>query len=196
MRKLAVIESGLVVNVIKAPEPKTEAEITDALQRRQSAMMQVKNDDETAFYSEAQISEFLASYEAELRHDPFADYPLAGSAGIGWTYDAETGEFSEPEHVEAFADLTRKQFEFLLALTGFGDVWDALAEGAKASGDMLGYAQLKAERMGNTFRHDVTLATVAKFRPVAEQIAPEVDLSDQAITTAWEQALKFKGVGA
>ena len=195
MRKLAQIENGIVVNVIVAPGLLSEEEITDRLQKRQAALMQVKNEDETAYYSEVQITQFLADLEAELRADPWADLPEAGAAGIGWAYDAATGEFTPPEPVERFADLSRRQFEFMLALTGFGDVWNALAEGAKAAGDMVTYASLVAERAGSKFRHDVTLATVAKFRAAAAQIAPDTDLSDEAISASWKLAEKFKGAG-
>lgn len=89
--------------------------------------------------------------------------------------------------------LTRPQFAFLLALTGFDDVWDALGAGAKAAGDMVAYATLKAERDRSAFRLDRTLGIVAQFRATAAQIAPDVDLSEAAIRAAWDQAEAFKG---
>lgn len=193
MRRLAQIEGGKVVNVFKAQDLLTETQITGALQLRQGELMQAKDADENPLYDAATIDTMLADYEAELRLDPFADHPEAGAAGIGWDYDADTG-FSEPVAVEAYADLTKRQFEFLLALTGFDAVWDALAAAAKAANDVTTYAGLIAERAGSRFRHDVTLITVGAFRDQAALIAPEVDLSDAAINTAWKQAEQFQGV--
>lgn len=190
MRTFAEIENGVVVNTFTAPETLTETEINDRLQKRQAALMQVKNDDETPYYSDVEITSDLDALEAELRADPWADYvAIKNGAGIGWTYDAQTDAFTAPERVERFADLSRRQFEFLLALTGFGEVWDAIADSARAQGDMATYAALKAERSGNKFRHDVTLATVATFR--AGHTVP----TDEEINTAWKQAEDFKGIG-
>ena len=195
MRRLAQIENGVVTNVIAAPALKSETEITDALQQRQAALMQVKNDDETPYYSGDQIAAALASYEVELRADPFADLPDAGAAQIGDAYDAATGVFTRPDPVETYADLSKRKFEFMLALTGFGEVWDQLAAAAKSAGDVSTYAGLIAERSGANFRHDVTLITVGAFRDQAAAIAPGVDLSDAAINAAWKQAEQFQGVG-
>lgn len=98
-----------------------------------------------------------------------------------------------PVITDADRVLTRPQFAFLLALTGFDDVWDALGAGAKAGGDMVSYATLKAERDRSAFRLDRTLGIVAQFRATAAQIAPDVDLSEAAIRAAWDQAEAFKG---
>lgn len=191
MRTFAEIENGVVVNTFTASETLTETEINDRLQKRQAALMQVKNDDETPYYSDVEITSDLDALEAELRADPWADYvAIKNGAGIGWTYDAQTRAFTAPERVERFADLSRRQFEFLLALTGFGEVWDAIADSARAQGDMETYAALKAERAGSKFRHEVTLAAAAKFRPMAP--VP----TDSEISAAWKLAEKFKGVGA
>ena len=195
MRKLAQIENGVVVNVIAAPALKTETEITDALQQRQAALMQVKNDDETPYYTSEQIADALASYEAELRADPWADYPDAGGAQIGDTYDAETGVYTRPEPVIVAADLSRRQFEYMLALTGFGDVWDALAQAAKDAGNLDTFAALSAERKAANFNQERTLAVVAQFRDQAAFLAPGIDLSDAAIKTAWAQAETYSGLG-
>lgn len=92
--------------------------------------------------------------------------------------------------------LTPPQFVFLLALTGFDDVWSSLEAGAKGAGDMVTFATLKAERARSAFRLDRTLEIVSQFRAVAAQIAPGVDLSDVAIRAAWDQAEAFKGGGA
>ena len=87
------------------------------------------------------------------------------------------------------------QFEFMLALTGFGEVWEGLEQAAKDAGDMVTFAALRAERRRRNFYLDVTLAVVGQFRRQAAQIAPRVDLSDEAITAAWEQAAEWKGLG-
>lgn len=90
--------------------------------------------------------------------------------------------------------LSPAQFEFLLALTGFGAVWDQLAQAAKSAGDLAQYAALMAERRRSRFEQERTLNVVAQFRPVVAQIAPEVDLSEQAIKAAWDQAAAWGGL--
>lgn len=92
------------------------------------------------------------------------------------------------------ARLSPPQFEFLLTLTGFGDVWDALADQAKATGDLHVYAALRAERKRSRFNLDRVLKVVAAYADAAAQIAPDVDLSETAIRTAWEQAEQFEGL--
>jgi len=128
--------------------------------------------------------------------EPLADHWIEATEGaeIGGTWDSETGfqpaTIPEPKP----ADLTRAQFEYLLALTGFGTVWDALAENAEAAGDRETFARLKAERSRSRFLLDKTLAVVAQFREAAAQIAPEVDLSDDAIQQAWDKAAGYRGI--
>ena len=90
--------------------------------------------------------------------------------------------------------LTSAQFEWLLAYTGFADLWEALEKAAKGE-DRVRYAALKAERANTEFRLKRALAVVATFRPIAAQIMPEIDLSDDAIKAAWMQAADFKGIG-
>lgn len=89
--------------------------------------------------------------------------------------------------------LTPAQFVFLLALTGFDEVWDAIEAGAKAN-DRAQYAALKAEKMSSRFQLARVLVIVDQFRSVAAQIAPDVDLSEAAIRAAWDQAEVFGGV--
>jgi len=84
-------------------------------------------------------------------------------------------------------DLTPARFAWMLAFTGLGDVWDAL-EGALKSTDRARFALVKSQRAKTTFNQAATLALVAQFRPVAAKLAPDVDLSDQAIISAWAQA--------
>ncbi len=107
--------------------------------------------------------------------------------GRGW----EEGALPAP----APAVLDPAQFEFLLALTGFGDVWDGLEQAAKDGGDMVTFAALRAERRRKSFLQARTLAVVAQFRAQAAQIAPGVDLSDDAINAAWTQAEQWGGLG-
>jgi hypothetical protein len=84
-------------------------------------------------------------------------------------------------------DLSPARFEWLLAFTGLGDAWDAL-EGWATVYDRETYAALKANRVATTFRQDKTLEMVADLRPVLDQVAPEIDLTDQAIKDAWTLA--------
>ena len=87
--------------------------------------------------------------------------------------------------------LSASQFAYLLALTGFDEVWDALEAAAKDA-DRAQYASLRAERARGSFRLSVTLGVVAKFRAMAAQIAPGVDLSEAAIRAAWGQAEAYQ----
>jgi hypothetical protein len=83
--------------------------------------------------------------------------------------------------------LSAARFEWLLAYTGLDDVWAAL-EGAVKAQDRAAYASIRAQRAKRQFHLDKTLAMVAQFRPVAAQIAPDADLSDNAIRAAWKLA--------
>lgn len=119
--------------------------------------------------------------------------PIAQRPADHWNWTGAAWEEGEMPPAEP-AVLDPAQFEFLLALTGFGDVWDGLEAAAKAAGQMPQYAALKAERKRRTFRLDRTLAVVAQFRATAAQIAPDVDLTETAIRSAWAQAAAWKGL--
>ena len=114
-------------------------------------------------------------------------------SAIGETVPADALDAAPPPPAEP-RFLTPPQFEFLLALTGFGEVWDALADAAKAQGDMATFAALRAERVRSRFLLDVVLSVVDRFRDQAAQIAPEVDLSEAAIMAAWDQAEVYGGL--
>lgn len=90
--------------------------------------------------------------------------------------------------------LSPPQFAYLLALTGFDDVWDTLEKHFKAK-DRAQYASLKAERSRSYFVLSRTLEIVATFRPMAAQIAPDTDLSEKAIRDGWAKAETFGGQG-
>ena len=92
------------------------------------------------------------------------------------------------------SDLSPTRFEFLLALTGFGEVWDAIAQQAKNSGDRSTYAALMAERKRSVFKLDRVLVVVEQFRDQAATAFPDVDLSEKAIRDAWKQAETYKGL--
>ncbi len=98
------------------------------------------------------------------------------------------------EEIEAELDpgppvLTPRQFEWLLAMTGLEDVWAAVEQGAKATDRRL-YAGLRAQRSSGAFLLNTTLTfkNEPAVAAVAASVAPEVDLSDEAITEAWMQA--------
>lgn len=102
----------------------------------------------------------------------------------------DASEIVQIEEIEIeFPDLTPKRFEWLLAYTGLGDVWDAV-EAALKNTDRESYAMVKSERRAASYRIAVTLALVGQLRPIAAQVAPGVDLSDDAIKTAWKLAVK------
>lgn len=91
--------------------------------------------------------------------------------------------------VNLHPDLTPRRFEWLLAYTGLGDVWDALELALKDT-DRAAFAKVKSERRAASYQIGVTLDLVAQFRPMAAQVAPGVDLSDDAIKAAWEMAAR------
>lgn len=81
-------------------------------------------------------------------------------------------------------DLTKPEFVKLLALNGWEDVWDGLEAALKAQ-DISLYAEIRSQREQANFRLDATLAFVAQVKPIVQQIAPEIDLSEAAIRAAW-----------
>jgi hypothetical protein len=91
--------------------------------------------------------------------------------------------------------LTPKQFRFLLAYTGFQEVWDGLELVLKDT-NRTAYAGLVAERASASFRLAETLALVNGFADQVAQIAPDVDLSEQTIRDAWAVAANHKGLSA
>lgn len=136
----------------------------------------------------------VANFDPEHIPEAFVDWVPCGGANVGWSYDGQAFTPPAPKPVtDADRVLSRPQFAFLLARTGFDDVWDALQVGAKGQGDLTTYATLKAERDRSSFRLDRTLTIVTQFRTTAAQIAPDVDLSDAAIRAAWDQAEEFQG---
>ena len=121
------------------------------------------------------------------------EVPLRPSAahewtGTEWAHNPALEPPAPPEY------LTAPQFEYLLALTGFGDVWDALAARALETGDRGLCAALKAERSRSRFELVNVLAVVEQFRDAAAQIAPDVDLSETAIRAAWQDAKAYRGL--
>lgn len=90
-------------------------------------------------------------------------------------------------YVEPVPDLRPPQFAFLLALTGLDDVWEAL-EATLKSHDRAMYAQLYAQKWQSRFVFDVTMGMIGSFAPLVAQIAPQIDLSEEAIKAAWMTA--------
>jgi len=103
----------------------------------------------------------------------------------------DVAEYVAPPEPEPnlYPDMTARRFEWLLAFTGLGDVWDALETQLKDS-DREAYADVKSQRRAVIYRFDETIRLVAVFRNIAKQLAPDVDLSDEAIQAAWVQAVK------
>jgi hypothetical protein len=89
------------------------------------------------------------------------------------------------------SDLTPRRFEYLLAYTGLDDVWDALQAELKAT-DRARFAQIKAQRSSLAFSQAKTLGLVAMFADTAKRVAPNADLSDDAIKAAWIVAEQAK----
>ena len=81
-------------------------------------------------------------------------------------------------------DLTRPEFTYLLAYTGLDDVWAAIEAAAKKGNRAL-YATLRSQAVQQNFRLSVTLDFIAQVAEIAAQVVPDVDLSEDAIRTAW-----------
>ena len=126
----------------------------------------------------------LDSDDTDMTVDNDALFAAMEAAGDVAAYVAPR----EPEP-EPYPDLTARRFEWLLAFTGLGDVWDALETQLKDS-DRAAYADVKSQRRAVIYRFDETIRLVGVFRPIAKQVAPKVDLSDEAIKAAWTQAVK------
>jgi hypothetical protein len=90
-----------------------------------------------------------------------------------------------PEPVPyAPSDLSPRRFGYLLAYTGLDDVWAALEAELKDT-DRASYAQIKAQRSALSFSQEKTLGLVAMFADTAKRVAPNADLSGEAIKAAW-----------
>lgn len=100
----------------------------------------------------------------------------------------EAAAVAEAEEAARTADLTKPQFEWLLAYTGLDDVWDALEISLKSI-DRATYATLKLQRNQTNFRLPVTLKFISDLSDQIALIAPDTDLSDPTIRAAWAQAL-------
>lgn len=85
-------------------------------------------------------------------------------------------------------DLTKPQFEWLLAYTGLDDVRDALELSLKGI-DRATYATLKLQRNQTNFRLPVTLKFILDLSDQIALVAPDTDLSEPTIRAAWAQAL-------
>lgn len=102
--------------------------------------------------------------------------PAATWDGAGWQ------EPPKPAPV-----LNPARFEWMLAYTGLGDVWDAL-EAALRDTDRATFAVLRAQRVKTQFHLETTLGFVAQHRTTAKAAFPDVDLSETAIRDAWALA--------
>lgn len=87
-------------------------------------------------------------------------------------------------------DLTPRQFEWLLAVSGLDTVWDAVEGRLKATGNTDLYAFIKAQRKAGAFTIRDTLAfkNRQQVMQVAAVVAPDTDLSDGRIVELWKQA--------
>jgi hypothetical protein len=128
---------------------------------------------------------FTASNEdpAEFGQEMFAGLKEFASAYV-------VPQLPEPSPYVA-SDLSPRRFEYLLALTGLDDVWAALEAELKAT-DRAMFAQIKAQRSALSFSQEKTLGLIAVFADTAKRVAPDADLSDDAIKAAWVDAEKVQ----
>tara|TARA_R110000744_G_scaffold176064_1_gene294949 strand:+ start:523 stop:978 length:456 start_codon:yes stop_codon:yes gene_type:complete len=102
-----------------------------------------------------------------------------------WDWDGEEWvEGINEAMVYKPTDLSPRRFEYLLAYTGLDDVWVALEAELKTI-DRAKFAQIKAQRKALSFPQEKTLALVAMFATTAQAVAPDADLSEDAIKAAW-----------
>lgn len=130
--------------------------------------------------------------------DPGADLIKLGApaevitaAAVHWVPDVLTAftahrvaQRDAPQPPLNDRDLSKPEFEYLLAVTGLDDVWDALEVSLKATNTPL-YATLKSQRAKTRFRLDLTLGFVASVKTLGESLVPGSDLSETAIRAAW-----------
>lgn len=112
----------------------------------------------------------------EVPLQPSDDHSFDGTA---WVLDPEkvaAKAAKEAEERARKADLSQAQFEWILAFTGLGDVWDGI-EAALKDTDRATYAAIRMQRKRSVYQLDVTLQEVAKMRPLAAKIAPDVERS-------------------
>jgi hypothetical protein len=115
--------------------------------------------------------------------DGTIEVPLKPSALHEWQDGAWVEVTPEPVPY-APSDLSPRRFEYLLAYTGLDDVWAALEAELKGT-DRDMFAQIKAQRSALSFSQAKTLGLVAMFKDTAKRVAPNADLSDNAIKAAW-----------
>lgn len=84
--------------------------------------------------------------------------------------------------------LTKPQFEWLLAVSGLDEVWEAVETEQKKQTDRSTYATLRMNRNRGSFELDITLGFIDELAPVIAAVAPGVDLSTETVTALWEQA--------
>lgn len=112
--------------------------------------------------------------ETPLRPDPFA------------TWNGERWQPGKQPPAPA-PSLSPARFEWLLAYTGLGDVWDAL-EAELRLVDRAAFASIRAQRRKSVYDLDATLAAVATWTEAAARHAGGVDLSEANIRAAWALA--------
>jgi hypothetical protein len=148
------------------------------------------------FYSKSErgffddkVNEAIPEDAVAISENEWTDLLKAQAKGKIIAPDANGKPIAEtpPAAPYVASDLSPRRFAYLLAYTGLGDVWDAIQADLKTR-DRAQFAQLAAQRSALSFSQVKTLAFVAMFRPVAEQVAPDVDLSDDAIKAAWIMA--------
>jgi hypothetical protein len=115
--------------------------------------------------------------------DGTIEVPLKPSALHEWQDGAWVEVMPEPAPY-APSDLSPRRFEYLLAYTGLDDVWNALEAELKDT-NRAAYAQIKAQRSAMSFSQEKTLGLIAVFADTAKRVAPNADLSDDAIKAAW-----------
>lgn len=72
-------------------------------------------------------------------------------------------------YADPLPDLTRAQFSFLLALSGFDLVWDGL-ETAMHAADPIAYATLKGLRASDSFGFERVMAMIEAYREWLPQV--------------------------
>lgn len=103
--------------------------------------------------------------------------------------------YQEPQKTQAELDeaniISSVRFRYLLALTGWEDVWSDVEEYLKAN-DRNKYAVLTAQKNAQSYRLSVTLKFLSDVKAITDQLHPNIDLSEATVREAWENAATAK----
>ena len=114
-----------------------------------------------------------------------AGYRLAEVDGIWEADDDKAVQAIIDSYADPLPDLSKAQFSFLLALSGFELVWDGL-EKAMHTADPVSYATLKGLRASDSFGFERVMALIDAYRA---WLPAEPVLSREQVADVWRFTL-------